>query len=414
MFQPLPLFVGLRYSWSREHSFFVSFITWVSFLGVALGVAALIIILSVMNGFENELRGRLLSLASHATVELPPGEASDWRRDIAALHGTPHLVGAAPFLDIDVMLSHAPAMSGAVVRGVDPQSEPSVSGITDSMREGTLAELTPGSSRIVLGRALAYQLEVGRGDSVTVMVPARGANGTDIVPRLQDFEVSGIFESGLQEHDSVLAFVNLEDAQGLKKVDAPAGLRLKFDDVMRAPLYVSGVAARLGAGAAVRDWTQENAAFFRAIRIEKGMMSIILLLIVVVAAFNIVAALVMVVTDKRTDIAILRTLGLAPRGVLAIFITQGVLIGWIGTALGVALGVVVALHAAGIMSALEHLFNFHVFDPDVFSIAGLPSELHGLDVAVIAFAALLLTFVATIYPSLRAARIAPADALRYD
>jgi lipoprotein-releasing system permease protein len=414
MFEPLPLFVGLRYSWSREHSFFVSFISWVSFLGVALGVAALIVILSVMNGFENELRGRLLSLASHATIELPPAAAKHWQQDLVKLQGAPHLRGAAPYLDVDVMLSHPPAMSGGVVRGIDPRTEASVSSIAESMREGRLADLVPGAGRIVLGSTLAAQLEVGRGDAVTVMVPSRGANGIDIVPRLQEFQVSGIFETGLQEHDSVLALVDLSDAQGLKKVDAPAGIRLKFDDIMRAPVLARSVAGRLGADVRVRDWTQDNAAFFRAIRIEKGMMSIILLLIVVVAAFNIVATLVMVVTDKRTDIAILRTLGLSPGGVLAIFITQGVLIGWIGTALGVLLGVVVGLHAGAIVSALESLFNFHMFDPDVFSIPGLPSEVRPMDVLVIAASALLLTFIATIHPSLRAAKIAPADALRYD
>jgi len=414
MFHPLPLFVGLRYSWTREHSFFVSFITWVSFLGVAVGVAALIVILSVMNGFEGELRSRLLSLSAHATLELPRDSAPRWRELLAKLHGAPHLRGAAPYLDIDAMLSHPPEMSGAVVRGIDPQTEQGLSDIGTSMREGRLADLVPGSNRMVLGSMLAYQLEVGVGDMVTVMVPGRGANGSDIVPRLQEFEIVGLFEVGLQEHDSVLALINLQDAQSLRKVDGPAGIHLTFDDVMGAPRLAREAAARLGTPVTVRDWTQDNAAYFRAIRIEKSMMSIILMLIVAVAAFNIVATLVMVVTDQRTDLAILRTLGLAPRGVLAIFMTQGVLIGWIGTFLGVILGLGIALNVDVIVPAIESTFGFHIMDPDVYSIAGIPSEPHAHDVLVIALCALLLTFTATLYPSLRAARTAPAEALRYE
>ncbi|MFO1467138.1 MAG: lipoprotein-releasing ABC transporter permease subunit [Steroidobacteraceae bacterium] len=414
MFQPLPLFIGLRYCWAREHSFFVSFITWVSLLGVALGVATLIIILSVMNGFESELRARLLSLSAHATVQLSGEQARDWRGSLERLRGAPHLTGAAPYLDIDAMLSHPPMMSGAIVRGIDPQSEQRLSDLAGSLREGRLSDLQPGSNRIVLGRMLAYELEVGVGDSVTVMIPGRGANGVDIVPRLQEFQVVGIFEVGLQEHDSVLALVSLADAEGLKGADAPAGIRLTFDDVLQAPALARQAAARLAGGAQVRDWTQENAATFRAIRIEKGMMSTLLMLIVAVAGFNIVATLVMVVTDKRTDIAILRTLGLDPGGVLAIFITQGVLIGWIGTALGVILGVSVALNVDVIVPAIESTFGFHIMDPDVYSIASIPSELHPADVVIIALCALLLTFVATLQPSWRASRTAPADALRYE
>ena len=416
MFQPLPLFVGLRYSWTREHSFFVSFITWVSFLGVAVGVAALIVILSVMNGFEAELRSRLLSLSAHATLELPRAAAPRWREALARLVGMPHLHGAAPYLDIDAMLSRPPEMSGAVVRGIDPQSEGSLTDLDAAMREGRLTDLVPGSNRMVLGRMLAYQLQVGVGDTLTVMVPGRGAHGGEIVPRLQEFEISGIFEVGLQEHDSVLALINLQDAQALRKVDGPAGLHLTFDDVMQAPRLARVAAARLGEGnvGGVRDWTLDNAAYFRAIRIEKGMMGLILMLIVAVAAFNIVATLVMVVTDKRTDIAILRTLGLAPRGVQAIFITQGVLIGWIGTLLGVLIGLGIALNVDVIVPALESTFGFHIMDPDVYSIAGIPSEVHARDVLLIALSALLLTFIATLHPALRAARTPPAEALRYE
>jgi lipoprotein-releasing system permease protein len=418
MFQPVPVFVGLRYSLAREHSFFVSFITWVSLLGVALGVAALITVLSVMNGLESELRTRLLSLTAHASLNAAGAPIVDWQARIQALQGSPGLLGAAPFLDTDAMLSRPPAMSGAIVRGIDPALEGRVSALADAMREGTLGDLTPGSNRIVLGRMLAYQLQVGVGDAVTVMIPgtAAGSGGASdaIVPRLREFHVSGIFEVGLQEHDSVLALVNLEDAEALRGLDGPTGIRLKFDDVLKAPQLAKSAAARLAPGLRVRDWTEDNEAYFRAIRIEKTMMGLILMLIVAVAVFNIVATLIMVVNDKRTDIAILRTLGLSPRGVIAVFVTQGVLIGWIGAAVGVALGLALALNVDVIVPFLEGTFGFHFMDPDVYYISGLPSEVHPADVVRIAAAAFLLTFMATVYPALQAARTQPAEALRYE
>jgi lipoprotein-releasing system permease protein len=415
MFQPLPIFVGLRYSLAREHSFFVSFITWVSLLGVAVGVAALITVLSVMNGFESELRDRLLSLSAHATLSQGGAAISDWQDRIKQLQGAPGLVGAAPFLDTDAMLSRQSSMSGAIVRGVDPALEPTVSSVADAMREGKLADLKPGLNRIILGRMLAYQLQVGVGDSVVVMIPGVAASGADtFAPRLQEFDVVGIFEVGLQEHDSVLALVNLSDAEALRGLQGPSGIRLKFDNVLNAPDLARLAAQRLEPSLVVRDWTQENEAYFRAIRIEKTMMGLILMLIVAVAVFNIVATLVMVVNDKRTDIAILRTLGLSPRGVLAVFMTQGVLIGWIGTALGVGLGLALALNVDVIVPFLETNLGFHIMDPDVYYISGIPSELHPPDVIRIALAALFLTFVATVYPAFQAARTQPAEALRYD
>jgi lipoprotein-releasing system permease protein len=415
MFQPVPVFVGLRYSLAREHSFFVSFITWVSLLGVALGVLALITVLSVMNGFETELRTRLLSLSAHATLTAGGGAIADWHTGIQKLDGAPGLLGAAPFLDTDAMLSRPPSMSGAIVRGIDPTLETHVSTIADSMREGKLTDLVPGMNRIILGRMLAYQLQVGVGDSVTVMTPGSAAVGGGIVPRLQEFEVVGIFEVGLQEHDSVLALVNLSDAEAFRGLSGPTGIRLRFNDVLKAPELARKAAARLPTGLQLRDWTQENEAYFRAIRIEKTMMGLILMLIVAVAVFNIVATLVMVVNDKRTDIAILRTLGMSPRGVLAVFMTQGVLIGWIGTVIGVALGVALALNVDVVVPFLEHTLGFHIMDdPDVYYISGLPSETHARDVILIAFAAMLLTFIATIYPALQASKTQPAEALRYE
>jgi lipoprotein-releasing system permease protein len=413
MFQPLPVFVGLRYSLAREHSFFVSFITWVSLLGVAVGVAALITVLSVMNGFESELRERLLSLSAHATLSLGGAPIPDWRARIGQLQGSPELTGAAPFLETDAMLSKQSSMSGAIVRGIDPQWEPKVSSIGDALREGKLTDLEPGLNRIILGRALAYQLQVGAGDTVVVMIPGNSGNGS-FTPRLQEFQVVGIFEVGLQEHDGVLALINLSDAESLRGLSGPTGIRLKFDDVLKAPDLARIAAARLNPKMQVRDWTQDNEAYFRAIRIEKTTTGLILMLIVAVAVFNIVATLVMVVNDKRTDIAILRTLGLSPRGVLAVFMTQGVLIGWIGTALGVSLGLALALNVDVIVPFLESTFGFHIMDPDVYYVSGIPSELHPPDVVRIAAAALILTFIATVYPAFRAAQTQPAVALRYE
>ena len=413
MFQPVPVFVGLRYSLAREHSFFVSFITWVSLLGVALGVAILIIVLSVMNGLGSELRDRLLSLSAHANLSADGAAIADWRQRIQQLRGAPELVGAAPYLDTDAMLSRQPAMSGAIVRGIDPALETQVSTIADSMREGKLSDLEPGRNRIVLGRMLAYQLEVGVGDTLTVMTPGSGEAGRGqggIVPILREFYVSGIFEVGLQEHDSSLALINLEDAETLRGLSGPSGIRLRFDDVLKAPALAQIAASRLEPGLHLRDWTQDNEAYFRAIRIEKTMMALILMLIVAVAVFNIAAALVMVVSDKRTDIAILRTLGMSPRAILAVFMTQGVLIGWVGTAIGVAVGLAVALH----VPYLEQALDLHIMDPDVYYISAIPSETRPGDVFSIALAALALTFVATIYPALQASKTQPAEALRYE
>jgi lipoprotein-releasing system permease protein len=414
MFQPLPVFVGLRYSLAREHGFFVSFITWVSLLGVAVGVAALITVLSVMNGFEAELRGRLLSLSAHATLTSGGSGIPDWKARIEQLQGSLGLAGAAPYLDTDAMLSRQSSMSGAIVRGIDPEWEPKVSSIADAMREGKLTDLKPGLNRIILGRMLAYQLQVGAGDTVVVMIPGSAASGGGFAPRLQEFEVVGIFEVGLQEHDSVLALINLSDAEALRGLQGPTGIRLKFDDVLKAPSLARAAVQRLNPKLNVRDWTEENEAYFRAIRIEKTTTGLMLMLIVAVAVFNIVATLVMVVTDKRTDIAILRTLGLSPRGVVAVFMTQGALIGWIGTALGVGLGLALALNVDVIVPFLETNLGFHIMDPDVFYMSGIPSELHPPDVVRIAIAALVLTFVATIYPAFQASRTQPAEALRYE
>jgi lipoprotein-releasing system permease protein len=415
MFHPLPVFVGLRYVRTRHRGFFVSFISWVSMLGVCLGVAALITIISVMNGFEGELRNRLVALTAHATVTAPPRLMGDWEAVVRRVLAVPGTLGAAPFVDVQAMVGRSGYLRPAVLHGVDAKMEPGVSTIADHLLQGKLADLTPGSRHAIIGRALAWQLGAQVGDELTVMVPGRDLLTGAGRPALQTFTVSGIFEVGLQDHDATLALVSLQDAADLAGSGAaPEGLRLRFDDVMAAPRRAAAVAEALGSGFKVRDWSEEHAAYFRAIRIEKTMMSLILMLVVAVAAFNIVAALVMVVNEKRSDIAILRTLGLAPRGVVGVFLTQGLVIGAIGTLLGMLLGLVVASNVSTIVPVLEHLFGFHVMDPTVYYITEIPSEVRVGQVVTISAIAFALTVLATIYPALRGAATEPAEALRYE
>jgi lipoprotein-releasing system permease protein len=415
MFHPLPIFLGLRYVRTRGRGFFVSFISWVSMLGVCVGVAALITIISVMNGFEGELRGRLVALTAHATVTGKDGRLPDWARVAARARELPGMIGAAPFVDVQAMLGRAGTLLPAVLHGIDPVAEASVAQIEPHLLEGRLADLTAGSRHMIIGRVLAWQLGAEVGDELTVMVPGRDLITAGGRPVLQTFLVSGVFEVGLQDHDGTLALVALEDAAELSgQGPEPAGLRLRFDDVMQAPARAAELRATLGDGATVRDWTQEHAAYFRAIRIEKTMMSLILLLVVAVAAFNIVAALVMVVNEKRSDIAILRTLGLTPRGVVGAFLTQGLVIGATGTLLGVALGLAIAFNVGTIVPVLERLFGFHVMDPSVYYITEIPSDPQAPQIVLIALTAFVLTVLATIYPALRGAATHPAEALRYE
>jgi lipoprotein-releasing system permease protein len=414
MFHPLPLFIGLRYVRTRKQGFFVSFISWVSMLGIAIGVAALITVLSVMNGFEGELRGRLLSLASHATLSAPPDRLADWRQLRARAAEQPGVTGVAPYVEMQAMIGRGQTLNGAILRGVDPAFEPSVSGISQHMIEGGLDDLVPGGRRILLGAGLAWALDVRVGDEVLVLVPRIG-DAADVKPRIQSFKVAGLFEVGLQEHDNALALIELGDAAALAGTDGvPTGLRLAFADIFAAPTAAPQVAEALGGGFEISDWSRENASYFRAVRIEKTMMSLILMLIVAVAAFNIVAALVMVVNEKRTDIAILRTVGLAPRGVVGIFLTQGILIGWIGTIAGVTLGLLLAFNVGAIVPVLESWFGVRVMDPTVYYITELPSEVRGSQVAIVSVVAFVLTTLATIYPALRGAHTEPAEALRYE
>jgi lipoprotein-releasing system permease protein len=415
MFHPLPIFVGLRYVRTRRHGFFVSFISWVSMLGIALGIAALITIVSVMNGFEGELRSRLVALTAHATVEAGTGQLQQWQRVAEVARSVPGVLAVAPFRDVQAMIGRAGNLLPVVMHGVDPAAEKAVAKIEQHMLSGSIDALEPGSRRLLLGRVLAWRLGAAVGDELTVMVPGRDLVSGSGLPALRSFEVEGVFEVGLQDHDGTLALVALADAAELAGRDAePEGLRVLFDDVMAAPQRARSLAAALGPGFSVTDWTGQHAAYFRAIRIEKTMMSLILLLVVAVAAFNIVAALVMVVNEKRSDIAIMRTLGMEPRGVVGIFLTQGLVIGVIGTLIGTLLGIVLASNVSEIVPLLERLFGFHVMDPTVYYITEIPSELRAGQVAGIALAGFLLTALATIYPALRGAATQPAEALRYE
>ncbi len=416
MFHPLPVFVGLRYVRTRRQGFFVSFISWISMAGVCLGVAALITIISVMNGFEGELRSRLVSLTAHATIAGPPERMAEWRRLASQLARVPGVQGVAPFVDVQAMIGRAGSLEPVVLHGIDPQAEAGVSSVEQHLLQGRLADLEAGARAIIVGRVLAWQIGAEVGDELTVLVPGRDMLVSGGRPALQTFTVVGVFEVGLQDTDASLALVALADAADLTgSADAtPAGLRVRFADVMSAPARTGELRAAVGEGLQVRDWSQEHSAYFRAIRIEKTMMSLILLLVVAVAAFNIVAALVMVVNEKRADIAILRTLGLAPRGIVGVFLTQGLVIGTIGTLLGLVLGIVVAANVGTIVPVLERLFGFHVMDPSVYYITAIPSELRASQIAAITLVAFALTVVATVYPAIRGAATEPAEALRYE
>jgi lipoprotein-releasing system permease protein len=415
MFYPVPVYIGLRYVRTRRRGFFVSFISWVSMLGVCLGVAALIIILSVMNGFEGELRGRLLNLSSHATLTGSAQQMRDWQHLSEQAAHVPGVMGIAPYVELRGMVGRNGVLTGSTLRGVLPEQEVQVSDVDSHMVSGKLNTLKAGEQHILVGSGLAWQLQAQVGDEITVLIPETIAGTTELRPRLQSFVIGGIFEFGAQEQDSSLALIHMSDASALSGSGAaPSGLRVKFTDIFAAPELARQINNVFGGGFTVTDWTQENASYFRAVRIEKTMMSVMLMLIVAIAAFNIVAALVMVVNEKRTDIAILRTVGLTPNQVIAVFITQGLLIGWVGILAGLALGLSVAFNVGSIVPWIEQSFGVHFFDPTVYYITQIPSEVRGAQVAWVAVIALVLTALATIYPAKRGARIEPAEALRYE
>ena len=414
MLNPVELFVGLRYLRAKRRTRFVSFITLISLVGIALGVAALIVILSVMNGFEGELRNRLLSMSAHGTVSGAEGPIRQWRELVDEVANEPGVATAAPFVRIEGMVQAGRELHGVMVHGVDPEYEGPLSGDLINMVEGDLDVLQPDSRSIILGRILAYDIRARIGDGVVLLIPRPVGDGT-LEPVLERFVLRGVFEAGLSDHDSILALVHSSDAAGILEIgEAVTAVRFRADDVMAAPAIASSLQTRLGDAVSTSDWTLENSSYFRAIRIEKMMMSLILSLIIGVAAFNIVASLVMVVTDKTTDIAVLRTLGMGPDGVVRVFFVQGAMIGWAGVLIGIVLGVVLAIYVPVIAPFLEQLFGFQIMPGDVYYVTRIPSELEMQDVWIIGIAAFVLTSLATLYPARRAALVNPAEALRYE
>ncbi len=415
MFRPLPLFLALRYTRAKKRTHFISFITLTSILGITLGVTALITVLSVMNGFQSELRQRILGMTSHASITGYDGRLRDWRQLARRLADQPHILGSAPFVEGQVMLTFGRRVSGSMLRGILPEREAQVSAVVDKMTHGSLQALQPGSYGIVLGAELARYLGVWLGDKITVITPQVTTTPAGILPRLKRFTVVGIFEVGMYEYDRNMALVNLEDAARLLRLDgAVSGLRLKLDDLFLAPQVAEALTQKLGAGFFVTDWTRLHSNFFRAVQMEKRVMFIILMLIVAVAAFNIVSTLVMVVTDKRADIAILRTQGMTPGAIMVVFILLGSIIGLFGTLAGMAGGIALALNVETIVPAIERLFGIHFLSADVYYISELPSELHWGDVWRICGLAFVLTLLATLYPAWQASQVKPAEELRYE
>ena len=412
---PYELLIGLRYTRAKRRNHFISFISMISMLGIALGVAALIVVLSVMNGFQTELRGRILAVVSHVQISGANGEMSGWPDVAAQSVQQPGVVGAAPFVQAQGMLSYGQSVRGAMVRGIVPDLEDKVADFASHMKEGKLESLQPDAFNVVLGYELARALGVFVGDKITLIAPQGVVTPAGVVPRLKTFTVSGLFEVGMFEYDSGLALIRMEDAQRLYRMeDRVSGVRLKLDDLFKAPALARQLANRLDVPAYISDWTRSHANFFRAVQIEKNMMFIILSLIVAVAAFNIVSTLVMAVTDKQADIAILRTLGASPGSIMAIFMVQGALIGFIGLALGVAGGITLALNVDVVVPFIERLLGTQFMSKEVYYISNLPSELQWKDVNTITAVSFVLSLVATIYPSWRASRVNPAEALRYE
>jgi len=414
MFRPLEVFIGLRYTRAKRRNHFISFISLVSILGIAVGVTALITVISVMNGFDKELKDRILGMVSDAQISGVGETVRDWQTAIDTAQKNPHVRGAAPYVEREAMLQGR-RNAGALIRGVMPDLEPRVSEIDKRMIAGKLGDLAPGSFGIVLGKELA--LSLGRldvGDHVTVYAPEFTASPIGALPRLKRFTVVGIFEAGMQEYDSGLAVVNMQDAETLYRLDGPTGIRLKLDDMFQAFAVGRALADELGQMYRISDWMQGHSNFFKAVAMEKKVMFLILSLIVAVAAFNLVSTLVMLVTDKQSDIAILRTLGQSPGSVMGTFMVQGILVGALGIAMGVFFGVALALNVEGIVKWIEHTFHVTFLSPDVYYISELPSDLHWSDVGWITVVAFVFCVFATLYPAWRAARTDPASALRYE
>ena len=415
---PYELVLGWRYTRAgraTRRNGFISFISGVSMLGIGLGVAALIIVLSVMNGFQREVRDRMLGVVSHIEVYATDGGAlSDWQATLAQIKANPAVVGAAPFVAAQALLARGDDMKGVLVRGIDPALEPQVSDLQSDMQAQVLSRLQPGQFGLVLGRDLAQNLGVSSGELVTLVSPSGQVTPAGVVPRMKQMAVLGTFSSGHYEYDSSLALMHVDDAARMFRLEGPSGVRVKLRDLHQAREVARELQLQLGAGFHVRDWTQQNRTWFAAVQVEKRMMFIILTLIVAVAAFNLVSTLVMTVTDKRADIAILRTLGASPGSIMGIFVVQGAAVGVMGTLGGLALGLLVAFNIDVIVPALERLFSATFLPQDIYPISRMPSEPLASDIVPIAVISLVLAFAATLYPSWRASRVNPAEALRYE
>jgi lipoprotein-releasing system permease protein len=413
--QPYELFIGLRYTRARQRSRFISFISLVSVIGIALGITVLITVLSVMNGFQREVRTRILSVASHIQISGPSNSLADWRAIADKARQNPAVVAAAPFVTAQGLLSSGGTVRGAYIRGILPDAEEKVADLAEHMVSGSLSALKPGEFGIVLGIELARALSVAAGDKVVLIAPQGQVTPAGIIPRLRQFTVVGIFSVDHYEYDSGLALVDLQDAQTLYRMgEQVSGVRLKLKDLFEATRVSRELAQSLGPDAYITDWTRLNANFFRAVDIEKRMMFLIVFLIIAVAAFNIVSSLFMAVKDKQADIAILRTLGASPGSVMKIFLIQGTLIGLMGTLAGVAAGIALAVNVDVVVPFIENLLGFKFLSKDVYQISDLPSELRAADVLLTAFFSFVVSLLATIYPSYRAAKINPAEALRYE
>jgi lipoprotein-releasing system permease protein len=413
--QPYELFVGLRYTRAKRRTHFISFISFISIAGIALGIWALISVMSVMNGFEKEIRARILGAAAHIQVLGGEGGIADWRKLSEEVATHPQVLASAPFVNAQGLLSTGSAVRGVFVRGVVPELEGKVADFGQAMKSGRFEDLRPGEFGIAIGVTLARGLRLHVGDRVTLISPQGQVTPAGLMPRLKQFTVAGIFQMDHNEFDSALALVNMQDAQTLYRMgENVSGIRLKVKDIDRAPVIARELARKVTQDVFISDWTQQNVNYFRAIQIEKRMMFIILTMIIAVAAFNLVSTLVMVVTDTHPDIAILRTLGASPASIMKVFMVQGVVIGMFGTAIGVVAGIVTALNIDVIVPAIERAFHFEILSREVYYISELPSDLHMGDVVYVAVMSLLLSFVATLYPSWRAARVNPAEALRYE
>lgn len=416
MFNPWQLYLGLRYTKARRRNNFISFISAVSMLGITLGIVALVVVLSVMNGFHKEVRERILGMASHATLAAVDGGLRNWPQAMQAAATNSQVIGTAPFIEIQGMLVNAANVSGAMLRGVDPMLEPQVSTVGNHLLAGSqLTDLKAGEFGILLGRELALILGVELHDKVTVVTPELQVTPAGLLPRLKRFTVTGIFSVGMSEYDRSMALLHIKDAAKLMRLgDAVTGVRLRLVDMWQAPAVARDLALSLGGYYRVSDWTMEHRNFFRAVQTEKRMLGIILFLIIAVAAFNIVSALVMVVTDKQSDIAILRTLGASPGSIMGIFIIQGTVIGLLGSTLGTILGVVMALNVETIVATIETILQIKFLDPSVYYISNIPSDLHWEDVWLVSSSAFVLSLLATLYPAWSAAKVHPAEALRYE